>query len=676
MQKEKKIFIIASIEKNYTDFIHLGKETLKYDKDNFVEYLYDLTSIDIVINFKKDLCKSKFLRSIREKSCVFSLKTLESESESESNLVEATSKLYLMLLNYYVIKLSSKKYYEAMPWLLSYCKIFILYNYIFDVGFFIYGLLSNTSSLSNLDKTHVFFKYLKFKYKNLEFISKEFLQFLDDFCKWSPMDKRVLRIPIRNYKLDFSGSGLILTALLTNQKDLLNFSGIHLDNNNEIHFGYKQILDKLKDIYNVDRKDYLGINKFLSHFDVSWHNMLKEIIISREIVKDGTMVKGYSGTTRGLSDKIEDRISNFLISNFLYQKHIEKVFTSLRNMSQKIAETINNLIDEHCPSIHTVYLRLIVDLVDKIRLKKNNEGIIIPLPHVRYKLEPKTHKIIPLKLSTVIKGLNKNKLQRTSRRKAAYHTTFTDYRKLKSSFGADLIHGYDALVAYYIKEIIHILAPSLQIASIFDAFIFSEEIPLSTFKDICRLACQLAFKDSSFVRELLTENKVPFTEFHKVFDKNIFDPLQHNILENIIESDFLSYLYKNQDEWFKSKKPKFKYFIHSLNFMNIKEQEEYDKYIAEICELPKIKGLNYNFKIFGKDKINTTQNTKFTPEYISQMEKLIKRLENAYKQSFVIKKIIETDNQINEHLFNSNENNTKTVINSLREIINNDKFVK
>jgi hypothetical protein len=305
------------------------------------------------------------------------------------------------------------------------------------------------------------------------------------------------------------------------------------------------------------------------------------------------------------------------------------------------------------------------------KTKEKNNGIIIVNPIVTFVINPKKNAVIQVKLNRI--NPETNKFERASRRKISHYTPNTNFRKIKSSLGADIIQSFDAVVAYYIKRICKMLNPNLHIATIFDAFIFSQHMDIDTFKNICRLACQLSMKQQ-FVSDMIQINNIPTDEFYKSFHKNIFEPVKNNILEKIVESNFMYYLLKNQDEWFiEIINPEEKlyinksFFIKSLKFLNADEKLKYDDYIKDIMQKSIIYNINKYYKIFGKAASN------FEKESDIKMLKKIKELEESYKVRFILLELIKNLHIIYENFYIKD---AKTVIYNLRQIMNNDDFVK
>jgi hypothetical protein len=238
---------------------------------------------------------------------------------------------------------------------------------------------------------------------------------------------------------------------------------------------------------------------------------------------------------------------------------------------------------------------------------------------------------------------------------------------MKTSLGADVIQSFDAVVAYYIKRICKMLNPQLNIATIFDAFVFSQHLDVNTFKNISRLACQLAMKQN-FVKDMVSANNLIYNEFYQTFDKNIFDPLKDNVLSKVIESNLIFYLLKNQPKWFTqivTPKPhnyfNKKFFIDSFQYLNSDEKSRYDLYTKNLVEEHKSHTINIYAIVYGKETAN--KNTR----------EIIKELENSHKIKFILKELKASLKILHENFY---VRDNKTVMFALRQIMNYDDFMK
>lgn len=650
--------VIKDFKENYKDFCMLGSLLYKISQENLIKdfYMYDslqgiTSNIDNLYNFLTIL----FETGVRD--------TLLTEDD-----VKITQELFETILINYTSNFSSKQYFEVLSWTYNYAGINIKYRKIQKIAETFFKELSEDNEFAEIiPKTHVLRKYID-KNKNKKF-SQE--QVIYDFLQL-PKSRTFIGY-IRDFKLDFSGSGQQLIALLINDEAFLRFSGVQKLEENSIG-GYDRVLEIFSERY-TKNSNYADINKLLDLIaDDILREGVKKIIFSRSLVKNDLMVKGYSGTLYGSAEKINKRIQDYLQFNTynIYYGNTDLV-KQISKTSKKIAKELNNIIEEVCPSISKRYLKLMDKLAEDIEkiTKESYKGIIIPNPIVTFVINPKKRKQIQIKLSSI--NSKTNTFERTSRRNISYYTEETDFRKMKLSLGADIIQSFDAVVAYYIKRICKILNPKLHIATIFDAFIFSQHMDIYTFKNICRLACQISIKQN-FVDNLIKINNISVDDFYKSFNKNIFESLQNNNLEKIIESNFMYYLLKNQIEWYNEiVNPTTKtylnktFFIKSLIFMDSTEKLKYDNYINIIMKKKFINEINKYYTIFGKVAANPRKN----PD--KDITKKIQELEDSYKVKFVLKELMDNLKILYESFYTKDSHN---IISRLREIMNNDDFIK
>lgn len=658
----KKInnIVIKDFKETYKDFCTLGSLLYKTSQEKLVKDFYMYDNLQNINSNLDDL--SRFINILfKELVQDTSYKQLLSVEDNDIIL-----ELFENILSNYTNNFTSKQYFEVLSWTYTYAVINVKYCKVQKIAEIFFNELSKENEFSEIiPKTHILKKYtIKNKKLNQE-------QFIYDFLKL-PEVKTFIGY-IQDYKLDFSGSGQQLIAVLINDKEFLSFSGVQQIEKTSLG-GYDKVLEIFNERY-TKKNDYADINKLL---DIIADDILREgvrnIIFSRSLVKNDLMVKGYSGTLFGSAEKISKRIKDYLqfntyniyYGNTMLVKQISKT-------SKQIAKELNNIIEEVCPAISKRYLKLMDKLVKDIEkiTKESNKGIIITNSIVNFVINPKKRKEIQIKLSRI--NAKTNKFERTSRRNISYYTEETDFRKMKLSLGADIIQSFDAVVAYYIKRICKILNPKLHIATIFDAFIFSQHMDIYTFKNICRLACQISLKQN-FVDDIIKINSIPSDDFYKSFNKNIYEPLQNNRLERLIESNFMFYLLKNQSEWYieiVNPKPKTylnkNFFIKSLSLMDSTEKSKYDNYINFIMKKNFIKNLNKYYTIFGKVVVTPEENLD------KNIIKKLQELEDSYNVRFVLKEIIDSLNILYENFYTKDAN---TVISRLREIMNNDDFIK
>ena len=97
------------------------------------------------------------------------------------------------------------------------------------------------------------------------------------------------------------------------------------------------------------------------------------------------------------------------------------------------------------------------------------------------------------------------------------------------------------------------------------------------------------------------------------------------------------------------------------------EKSKYDNYINLIMKKNFIRNLSKYYTIFGK--VVTTPEEDLDKNII----KKIQELEDSYNVRFVLKEIIDSLNILYENFYTKG---TNTVISRLREIMNNDDFIK
>lgn len=654
---ELNVVITKDFIKTYRDFVSLGSLAYKISLQDLIKDFFtynELQNIAINVSDCHTFIKSLFGENLNAYSIL-----------TDARNFKVSLKIFESILDNHMSKLTTKQYFEVLPWTYMYAKINVKYYIVQEIANTLFRELSTKNELQNLiPNTHILNKY-----KNKSNL-KDQKQFLYDFLGL-PQIKKFIGY-IQDYKLDFSGSGQLLIAMLIDDKEFLDFSGVHKVDKNAIG-GYDKVLQIFEDKYFKDT-EYANINKLL---DLIENPILgegvKNLIFSRGFVKNNLMVKGYTGTIYGSASKIEKRIADYLqfnAYNIFYKNTI--LVKQISKTSYKLAVELNKIIEELCPAISKRYLKLMQKIAEDVKnTKEKNNGIIIVNPIVTFVINPKKNAVIQVKLNRI--NPETNKFERASRRKISHYTPNTNFRKIKSSLGADIIQSFDAVVAYYIKRICKMLNPNLHIATIFDAFIFSQHMDIDTFKNICRLACQLSMKQQ-FVSDMIQINNIPTDEFYKSFHKNIFEPVKNNILEKIVESNFMYYLLKNQDEWFiEIINPEEKlyinksFFIKSLKFLNADEKLKYDDYIKDIMQKSIIYNINKYYKIFGKAASN------FEKESDIKMLKKIKELEESYKVRFILLELIKNLHIIYENFYIKD---AKTVIYNLRQIMNNDDFVK
>lgn len=651
--------VIKDFKETYKDFCILGSLLYKTNQENLVKDFYMYIDVQNITSNLDDLYS--FINILFD----ISIKDMSNQLLSIDDS-KAIQKLFENILNRYASNFTSKQYFEVLSWTYTYAAINVKYCKVQRIGESFFKELSTKNELAEIiPKTHILKKYTD---KSKKFTQE---QFIYDFLKLPEIRNFIGYI--QDYKLDFSGSGQQLIALLINDKNFLRFSGVQKFEESTIG-GYDRILEIFREKY-IKNSDYADINKLL---DIIADDILREgvrnLIFSRSLVKNDLMVKGYSGTLYGSAEKINKRIKDYLQYNTynIYYGSTTLV-KQISKTSKQIAKELNNIIEEVCPAISRRYLRLMDKLVKDIEkiTKESNKGISIKNSIVNFVINPKKRKEIQIKLSRI--NAKTNKFERTSRRNISYYTEETDFRKMKLSLGADIIQSFDAVIAYYIKRICKILNPKLYIATIFDAFIFSQHMDIYTFKNICRLACQISIKQN-FVDNIIKINNISSDDFYKSFNKNIFEPLQNNQLENLIESNFMYYLLKNQLEWYiEIVNPKTKtylnknFFIKSLSLMDPTEKLKYDNYIDFIMRKKFIKNLNKSYTIFGKVAITPEKN----PD--KSITKKIQELEDSYNVRFVLKEIIDNLKILYENFYTKD---AYTIISRLREIMNNDDFIK
>lgn len=655
---ELNVIIIKDFIKTYRDFVYLGSLAYKQSPQDLIKDFFtykDLQNIVISMSDYHKFIKNLFGETSKDTSYILTY---------EDNF-KVSLKIFESILEKHMSKLTTKQYFEVLPWTYTYAKINVKYYVAQKIANILFSELSSESELQNLiPKNHIFNKYKS------KFNVKDQKQFLSDFLGLQ-QTKNFLGY-IQDYKLDFSGSGQLLIAMLIDDKEFLDFSGVHKIDKNAIG-GYDKVLKIFEERYFKDT-EYLSINKLL---DLIKNPILSEgvknLIFSRSSVKNNLMVKGYSGTIYGSASKIEKRIADYLQFNAynIFYGNLNLV-KQISKTSHKIAVELNKIIEELCPAISKRYLKLMQKFVEDIKkTKEKDNGIIIMNPIVTFVINPKKNAVIQVKLNRI--NPKTNKFERASRRKISHYTPNTDFRKIKSSLGADIIQSFDAVVAYYIKRICKMLNPNLHIATIFDAFIFSQHMDINTFKNVCRLACQLSMKQQ-FVSDMLQVNSIPIDDFYKSFNKNIFEPIKNNILEKIVESNFMYYLLKSQNEWFiEIVNPEKKlyinksFFIKSLKFLNDTERVKYNDYINSILQKSLIYNINKYYTIFGK----TVSNSEKEPDI--KILKKIKELEETYKVRFILLELIKNLHILYENFYIKD---AKTIIYNLRQIMNNDDFIK
>ena len=642
----------------YSEFIFLGSILYKTNQQDLLKEFFNFKELK-QIKVDKDTTY-KFIKAVFSKQS-----SHERYQSALSEYFEITSQIFEYLLDNSINKLTTKQYFEAMPWAYSYANMNVKYYIIQQIAqLFFKELKVNREINALISDAHKFSTYKKAN--NLQ----NFTQFLLNFLE-TPEVRNFIGY-IQDYKLDFSGSGQILISILINDPSFLDFAGVHKIDINFIG-GYDKILKVFKERYEQN-STYVDIENLLNLIqDSQLREGVRNIIFSRSLVKNDLMVKGYSGTKYGSALKIENRIKDYLIYN-AYNIYFQdyNLVKQIGKTSHKIAVELDKIIEELCPMISKRYLKLMNSFVADIKKTSNKDnGILIVNPIVTFNINPKEKAVIQIKLTRI--NEKTKKLLRDSRRKISYYTPETNFRKLKSSLGADIIQSFDAVVAYYIKRICKMLNPKLYIATIFDAFIFSQHLDINTFRNICRLACQLAMKPT-FVNNILCLNNLPSNDFYASFDKNIFDSVDNNVLEKIIENDFIYYVINNQSQWFKELKDiqaeirlNTKFFVKSIKYLSGKEKLEYEKYIENMLKRPRIKEIHKHYTVFGKPP----QNREKLPDI--KMLKDIEVLEESYKVKFVLQKIINALQILHENFYNITSN---SVMHKLLEIMNNDDFIK
>lgn len=649
--------------------IKMGRGLLKIDSILIENYFDTVKQFENVTIYNSDL------NQIAERLFNFKFDN-ENPEENPINIIIAkivlVNETYNDILENYGKNLTTKQYFEIIPWAANYSQIIINYKFITKLGTSIFNALgTNTKLKSAIQAKHIYSPFLKYctnKTKG-DFV---FYAFFEEFLNTNEI--RDYLGYVKDYKLDFTGSGQILISILINDASFLDFSGVHKNNQNDGNNigGYDKVLQIFKQKYEND-PDYATINKFLEFIEEpGLKKHIKDLIFSRSLVKNDLMVKGYSGTLYGSAKKIENRIKDALLYNgYPFYRDKFLVANFLKKMSNKIAKELNTIIEQVCPAISESYLKLINTIANDIKIKNNDKGAKIPNKITTYSINPKKREVSEITLRYI--DLKNKKLRRSSRRKVSYYTPDTDYEKIKSSLGADIIQGFDAVVAFYIKRIVQILNPKLRIATIFDAFIFSQHITPETFKDVCRLACQLAFK-SNFVEDLLKANDLASNEFYQKFNVTIFSELKHNVLEKIIESNFLTYLLRHQSRWFtgSTNEINYNFFIKSMQFFNKEEQDKYNVFIADIVQKDPVIIKHSQITDISISKLKDSTYS-FKPTKDHDVLKDVANLFAIYNVKFVLAELYKTIDTLHSNFFVINKD---SVISQLRGIMNSDDFIK
>jgi hypothetical protein len=635
----------------YSNFILQGQILFKEDLEMLLEKFLSFDALALIKQNVSDL--NKLLQILFEET-LFIQNTDELYFENVLLRNNIKYELFKYLMNFYSKYFTNKQYFEIMPWIQKYVEINVNYIVFKLIMIDLYEKInsnkkSNSKLLFILEKCPIFYKHMN-KLTNFEIFIQDVLS--------KKTTARFLGV-IDNYKLDFTGSGQILISILINDAKFMEFSNV--SKVKEHTLGYDKILEIFIENYNKDVENYANINNFLNLIVIEkTKEEIKKIIFSRSLVKNDLMVKGYSGTIYGSASKIEDKITKALVYNtypLYYSDDLinpkNKLSKELKKTSMRIAKELNKIIEEVCPSISNRYLTLIKSIASCIKTItiNNNNGIKIPNNITTYCINPKKRALLQIKLNAI--NTITKKLIRTSRRTISYYTPETNHKKLQLSLGADIIQGFDANVTYYIKRILKMINPSINVATIFDAFIFSEHIDIKTFKNICRLACQLTFS-KNFVESLLKLNNIPNNDFYETFNNNIFSKFKENSLEKIIESEFYFYIFKNQYLLFKDDKTINKNFLFkAFKYLNEEEIKEYKIYFnSKKNDIRQLKQ-NNNSKEFSND---------------------IKSLMNMYKIQFILKKIFDATTILHENFYNLSNKNT--IIFALNNIMNNDNFIK
>lgn len=629
MSNSEYIILTNNFKKSHSNYLELGYSILKSKDNDLTLKLFQFEELNNIKLTLQDVI-SFIDMFVKNKLYVYDIQLLDKKdpiiNNNDNLTIFVKKEVFNNLMHCYAKDVPNKQYFEILPWMYTFAELNVKYYHL-------YLLLKKLFIIVKKHKK-LFYKILKDN--NIE-IEKRFEEFLSTFIETKTVKNFIGCI--KDYKLDFTGSGQILISILINDEAFLEFSNVSRKDRTNILGGYDKVLNifkgKYKEIHN-----YANIDTFLLLFENSIiRNRLKNLIFSRNTVKNDLMVKGYSGTLFGSADKIYNKIKHYLDYNcYPIYNNNANIIKELKKMSRKIAKELDSIIEELCPAISERYLKLIKNIVEDIKDDKDKD-IIIPNPIMTYHIKPRKREEIEMKLNLI--DISSKKLKRSSRRIISYYTLETDYKRLKRSLGADIIQGFDAVVAYYIKKIIQLLNPSLRVATIFDAFIFSEHISLDVFRNISRLACQLTFKEN-FVENLIKSNNITNNEFYQSFKDNIFNSIKGNVLEQIVESSFFTYLLNNQNKWlFTNNQCNLKFFLNSFNYLNTFEIEKYNKFLIM--------------------------------ENFSNEENTLEELRDLYKLKFIF---IELRWALDELYRNFYMNNINHTISTLNEIMNNNDFIK
>src|SRR5579871_499305 len=636
----RKIFL-KHFKQRYKTFIIIGCNLLKVNSldslfKNFCEYtwneitLYDSINLCYQDPFGKALCKND--ASFFEKQSIVRALLI---SKIRTKFIEDYKYEFTDLL------LNSKKYFEAASWFYFYASLNIKYCVILEIAKHLED--------SRLDRERILLRTLEedkelkpfsvlrkiiITSNSIETILNKLLEtdIVLDFLK-----------PYGEVKLDYSGSGLIIMSLFVNDLTYMELAGIHhaTEETKNSPKGYNIILDQFRES-NKAVEDFAEIDKFLALIKAPYmREAVKNIIFDKTLVKNDLMVKGYGGTLFGSEEKIKKQLKNLLENNGynIYANEYE-LFKQLSKTSRKIAKELDNLIVKKFTAISEKYIKFINEITKVEEMKQSN--IIIPNFITNYALDVKKTKTIMMCLTTIDHKIKKFK--RSSRRTISYYTQAINYQKLNKTLGPNIIHGFDAIIVYYTKRILKILNPELRIATIFDAFIFSDHIDIQTFKNICRLALQLSFSHS-FMDNLLKINDISSTEFFNQFYANIFDPLKDNALERIIKSDYLEFLFTHKNLWFIDNARLVlnkNIFLESYKHFVSKDKQRFNDFVKTLTN----KGITI-------DKNNL----------------------DLYRIQFIITELDLAQRLLQENFGTSSPDKT-TVIGQLNKIINNNQFIK
>lgn len=699
----KRLLLYNQDKLSYARILFKYDSTNKYSLSanfNFISYIFTLLEeINLNISEDKSSLLSNFLLNNLQENEIFDNELACYECNDIINFIEESSRC-IENKN----KLSkNKEYFEQKACIHELILLYIKVNFIFKIiPTTILNLIEllHKNSQARTANNFIYKIYIK-HIKNinnqtilLETIREELNLILIKDVKsikvhetFQKTLRNITTLPfLTNMRLDYVSSGLQLIAITLGDKDLMTFAAVQKAKD-LTEVSYMSILNKLKTNYDTNKKEEvsIAIDTFLSNFDGKELSYLKDFIFSKATVKDIVMLIAYSGTLRGFSDDFFVKFKNYINHNLILLN--DKCYTDFYKMRKLLITTIYKMIIIEYPG--TKFFANWTREAAKIIKNSNNNGFIIDAPHISYMITPNKYKTIKLRTNKI--NINTLKVERKARHNVSFFTSSLDSIKLMNAGGANIIQTLDASIVFFFKQTLSIFSSDeIRIATLFDAFLFSNNFTddiysnLPIVKDLLRLSTYLTFKYNVLDKiieknDLINKNlqrmdtkkkmKKETVKDFKTYFGNIFSEIDDTtfIFENVFTSRLWHYIFMHRHLWL-TKEDK----INKNFYLNAFSTYANDTDWAEFNE-----AMKSSLRLYNKEfsYILAKYNIKEPYELFHKTDN--KDL-NPIKMNLVIQYMLDMQGDIIQN-FKSNmfdDKNSDSLIIKLRNILNNDDFVK